>query len=379
MTASTLTQLPLMAGGALLGSMSRAGSWAFSRYMRAPLASTGLLAMVTMTALAGSNALYFQTTEHPAPLFAPERSIPEPAAAPVPAPAPVRAAEPAPKQTVSLPAIPAAPAETTGSVSSAPEAIPTGPVGNAEMFALQKRLSELGLFQGKVDGYYGPKTADAIRAFEIRNNMTPTGALDPDVISVILGNAQPAPAPGPQAAVSVPAHQPVAAVQPQPVPTVRATTAPQQIVPVAQTQNLSPAEQAFDEVAIATATTIDGIIAAMDGARTPAAQASNPPVPKATLPASQPVQTMPESVETVATTAPVASPVSVPPATDTELVAQIQRGLASLGFFRAQVDGKPGPETARAIREFENFHRYKITGLVKPDLVELLRNEGASI
>ena len=84
MTASTLSQLPIMVGSVLIDNVSRAGSWALSHYKRAPLASTGLLAMVTLTALAGSNALYFQTTTHPSPFFVPARAevaiLPTPAA-----------------------------------------------------------------------------------------------------------------------------------------------------------------------------------------------------------------------------------------------------------------------------------------------------------
>ena len=69
------------------------------------------------------------------------------------------------------------------------------------------------------------------------------------------------------------------------------------------------------------------------------------------------------------------------PASDQTLVADIQRGLASLGFFHGAIDGNPGPETSRAIREFENFNRYKITGQVQPDLVDLLRQvaQGLSV
>jgi hypothetical protein len=69
MTATTFTRLPLQAGSAVATSMGRFGIWTLTHYMRAPLASTGLLAMVTLTALAGSNALYFQTARHPAPFF----------------------------------------------------------------------------------------------------------------------------------------------------------------------------------------------------------------------------------------------------------------------------------------------------------------------
>ena len=138
MTASTLTQLPLLAGSALLGTVSRAGLWTISRYMRAPLASTGLLAMVTLTALAGSNALFFQTAEHPSPFFAPSHSVVAPQPTPVverPVAPRTSAVEPAPM----LPELPQASAETTGSVAAPVQrVVPDTPVGNAQMFAVQK-------------------------------------------------------------------------------------------------------------------------------------------------------------------------------------------------------------------------------------------------
>ncbi|MFN4211041.1 MAG: peptidoglycan-binding domain-containing protein, partial [Devosia sp.] len=69
----------------------------------------------------------------------------------------------------------------------------------------------------------------------------------------------------------------------------------------------------------------------------------------------------------------------VAPANNVQLVSQIQQGLASLGFYHGSIDGHPGDATAKAIREFENFHSYKVTGQVKPDLVGLLRQAGAEI
>lgn len=397
MTASTLTQLPLMAGSALLGSLGRAGLWTFSRYMRAPLASTGLLAMVTMTALAGSNALFFQTAEHPSPFFVAPRdhvaALPTPVVErPATQPAAVRA----------LPEVPAAPvnsAETTGSVAAPPvSTVPDAPVGNSQMFAVQKKLLELNLFSGKVDGYYGPKTAEAIRAFEMRNGMTPTGANDPAVIEAILG-ADAAGRTTTPVAQQPQAAAPAPVVQAQPVqqvavaasaPVVSQPQAVRQDRVVARLPELSPAEQVFDDVAQSAADTIDSIIAAVDGSRGTAPVASAPPMPSAPLPSlTAQTQPMPAPVQPVATPQPqtmqLASaasapvPASVPPATDAALVAQIQAGLASLGFFRGPIDGRPGPETSRAIREFENFHRYKMTGQVQPDLVELLVKAGATI
>ncbi|HWV22237.1 MAG TPA: peptidoglycan-binding domain-containing protein, partial [Devosia sp.] len=190
MTASTLSQLPLMAGSVLMNQLGRGAHWAFHRYMQAPLASTGIFALVTMSALAGSNALYFQTGMHPSPFFAADRSVPyavTPEAAPMPAPAAMReqAVQDA-QQTAVAPEI--ASPQTTGGVAAVPQTIPDQPVGNSEVFAVQKKLAELQLFQGKVDGYYGPMTAQAIRAFEARNGFTPQGALSAAVVNAILGS-----------------------------------------------------------------------------------------------------------------------------------------------------------------------------------------------
>src|SRR5690606_971328 len=73
--------------------------------------------------------------------------------------------------------------ETTGSLAPV---VPDEPVGNAQVFEVQKKLLELELFDGKVDGYYGPMTARAIRAFEERNGLEPLGALTPQIVKAIL-------------------------------------------------------------------------------------------------------------------------------------------------------------------------------------------------
>ncbi|MCW5721276.1 MAG: peptidoglycan-binding protein [Devosia sp.] len=377
MTASTLTQLPLQMGGVFLSQLGRLGQWTLARYMRAPAASTGILAMVTLTAMAGSNALYFQTAQHPSPFFGQPRAVPLSVASDAPVPAPLELREQAQEGVAALPTL-APPSETTGSIARVPPAIPEAAVGNAEVFAVQKKLAELKLFDGKVDGYYGPMTARAIRAFEERNGMTPMGALSAGVVAAIL-NADNAGRTAAPAAAPKPVVQPAPVVQPQAqaAPVVPAAL-PQPDQVVARLPELSAGEQVFDQVASTAAQTLDTIVAAVDGSRSTPPPSANPPIPTASLP----TQSMPAPVQ-LAATAPVAAvaspPPAAPPATDAALVAEIQSGLASLGFFRGAIDGNPGPETARAIREFENFHRYRITGQVQPDLVGLLRNAGAAI
>lgn len=371
MTANTISRLPLLAGSALAAALGRAGLWTMSRYMRAPLASTGMLAMVTLTALAASNALYFQTGRHPAPFFSPSPSVPVPVAEPILAPQPEQ------RQTAVLPAVTAP--ETTGSVTTQPQpapVLPNAPVGNKDAFAVQKKLTELGLFNGKVDGFYGPMTASAIRSFETRNGMTPTGALTPDVIDAILRSDSSGRVPVAQLAV--------------PAPVV---AAPQQDIVVARVAPLSPVDNAVDTIGAAAASTIDSIVAAVDGGRPTPVATANAPVPSAPVPAQQIAPLQVASLEPMAAPRPVTAvqsePVAQPmlastaptvlPANNVQLVSQIQQGLASLGFYRGPVDGHPGDATARAIREFENFHSYKVTGQVNPDLVDLLRQAGAAI
>ncbi len=387
MTASTISNLSLAAGGAVASTLGRAGAWAFARYMRAPLASTGLLAMVTMTAMAGSNALYFQTHRHPAPFFGQPRDVPVPVAAPQNAPATLVAPQ---ERTAVL-----APIEnqTTGSVSvQAPDAqpVPEQPVGNRQAFDVQKKLFELGLFQGKVDGFYGPMTARAIRAFEERNGMEPSGALTPTIVDAIMRADSAGRVPVAQA----PAVAPV--VQPQPI--VQQAAAVQPVQPqdrvVARLPALTPVDSAVDAVGSAAAETLDSIVAAVGGTRSTAPSAKTAPIPAKPMLAST-AQPMPPPVQ-VASLQPMRAPAqaapqqpvadqtvaanaTVAPANNLQLVTQIQRGLASLGFYHGSIDGHPGDATAKAIREFENFHSYKVTGQIKPDLVGLLRDAGASI
>jgi len=380
MTATTFTRLPLQAGSAVATSMGRFGIWTLTHYMRAPLASTGLLAMVTLTALAGSNALYFQTARHPAPMFAASPLVPEAVATAEPQlvlPDPVPVQQTAVTQMVT--------SETTGSVS--PAAVPNAPVGNKDVFAVQKKLTELGLFSGTVDGYYGPMTARAIRAFEERNGMTPMGAVSRDVIDAILRA---------DAAGMVPVVVQAAAAAPAPAPVQVAPAPVQASAPtgdrvVARLPAISPAENVVDKVGNAAAQTIDSIVAAVDGGRTTPAAPAIKPVPAMPLMATN-VQPMPApvqqvaSLETIVPKREVAAVVpdevraaNVRPANDTQLVSQVQRGLASLGFFHAPIDGKTGEATAKAIRSFEVFHNYQMTGQVTLELPGLLRAAGADI
>lgn len=438
MTAATLTQLPIAAGSAVLASAGRAALWALSHYMRAPLTNTAILSMVSLTAIAGSNALYFQEHKHPAPLFAPyaEREPAAPRVEPVvPATRPVRRPV--------LPALP--PAEATGSVT--PD---TKPIGNAEVFELQRKLQMLELFNGTIDGYYGPQTARAIKKFEERNGMKPKGELTNEILEAVrkapsiqavpvveaLPAAEPVAETDPMPEVTLlptAAPAPGAAVMPETTTTIEPLPAPEPLPmavqaapkaqPVAQQQpsaittpmgrELPETPQEAFNLAVATAgdaidTIIDGVqtvtmskplakkpVAVQRFAPDPVAEivrAEQEAAPVANLALADPVpvpgkplviaEPEPAQVAEVPVLDTDARPEELVPAfsvTDPIIVAKVQRGLASLGFLHGPADGVAGEATAKAIRNFEVYYNYRVTGRISPELLDLLVQNGASI
>jgi len=264
---------------------------------RSPL-TTLTLALVAFGYLwAGTNALYMQDTAVRNSLFptpesqaAIERAL---AAIPVvPEAPPIRP----------LP-VDSAPTQSFGR-AAAPVVIPGEVVGNPDTFRVQTMLKSLGFFTQVIDGYYGPKTADAIRTFEQQAGLTPTGAVSENLIGALE-----------QAYVRGAVRQSLA------------------------TEPASPAE----------------------------------PIP-------QPVQRV-ASIDPLAEIARNAAqdmPAAVEAGPDTDLVLAVQRGLASLGFLHGLADGIAGEATAKAIRNFEVFHNYRVTGAVTPELIDLLRAANAT-
>jgi len=90
----------------------------------------------------------------------------------------------------------------------------------------------------------------------------------------------------------------------------------------------------------------------------------------------------PETIPEVPVLETDAKPEDLMPAfsvTDPVIVAQVQRGLGSLGFLHGPADGVAGEATAKAIRNFEVYYNYKVTGRISPELLDLLVQNGASI
>jgi len=439
MTAAILTRLPLEAGGAVLAATGRAVhsliGWSFAQYMRAPLASTAVAAMLTLTSVAGSNALYFQEHRHPAPLFGVDAEG-RPAGAVNPKVAPVI---PAPRLTR-----PTATVTTKAVVPrvevTVPQKVaePTTPIGNAEVFAIQRKLESMKLFTGTVDGYYGPQTARAIRAFEKAQGLRQLGELNPEIVKAILAaplvNAEPKPIPAPEPvpqADKLPQVAPAPqAVEPAPtaleLPMPRATVDAEpearvtaEIPPPTERRVLTRQlpETPQEAMNIAADTAGDAIETIINGVQSlamtskpeprPAAVAAPAPLvfdttqaqsgPKADRPVTDP-QITASVVPVVAPVAVATVEVDLPPqpvpvldtdatvedlrgddVNDPVFIARVQRGLASLGFLHAPIDGKPGDATARAIRTFETFYNYERTGRITAELPDLLVKAGATL
>ena len=69
MTLEAYSSLPLSAGSAVATAAGRGALWAMGVYLRDPLRNTALVALIGLSAMAGSNVLYRQTHHLPSPLF----------------------------------------------------------------------------------------------------------------------------------------------------------------------------------------------------------------------------------------------------------------------------------------------------------------------
>lgn len=326
--------------------------WVVAWYMQAPLRNTALAAMMSLSAMAGSNALYNQSVHHPAPMFGSFDGKPVKAQQAV---TPVMPAERPAKLLMTTPAA----SETTGSIDAAP-VLPVEPIGNADVFEIQRKLAAFKLFDAKVDGLYGPRTAAAIRAFETRIGHKPLGELTPAIVELIK-------------ATPIIAEPAALAIAP-PAETNAAVVATETVAPLVVEAEPLPAPAPL---------TIEAAPAvAEDSSGTTTLEMTSPPA--AAAPTKRTVQTIevraPAKEEPKQAAEVLTMPIDVTKvASDPRVVSAIQRGLSSLGFLHGEIDGVAGEATAKAIRNFEVYYNYTVTGLITPELVNLLAQNGALI
>ncbi len=146
------------------------------RLLRHPVRNGGAAVLAVGAALIVANAVFFQTSEHPSPLFS---TRPDAAATPVAAAVP---ADPIPIPRVRALA-PEAPAPEAGprrvALSPGPRAtIETAPMAPTTVSEVQTALQTAGLYQGRVDGLFGARTRAAIEAYQRGNDLAVTGTVN---------------------------------------------------------------------------------------------------------------------------------------------------------------------------------------------------------
>lgn len=317
--------------------VARGMGWCVAHMARSPMASTVLILVSGLTLIAGTNALFMQETRHPAPLFsagAAGQTLRTPPQVQPVVVAPVERPQGLSMDTTTQTIAPEQPvvtrtASTDADATPAPERVdPASPaIGNADIAGMQEKLKALGLYDGTVDGYYGPKTADSIRAFEQRAGMPKTGAATPQVIE---------------------------AVRNAPINTSQADATAIEPTPAVRPEGLA-IEQA-------------GIGALISDFEQP-----TPAQPEQTVAVVAPAPV--QSAEPQPTIQPAEA--ATPPALDRELISDIQRGLARLGFMQGPVSGTADENTARAIRKFQIFNNYAANGEVSPQVHQMLVRAGA--
>ena len=376
MSVDAFSGLPLQAGQAVAVRIGRTAKWVIALYMRAPLRNTAIAALTTLCAMAGSNALYNQAGHHPAPLFGTFDKV-----AATTEPAPVTPME----RPVKLLAAPTPTVETTGSVANTVEPLASKPIGNEDVFEIQRKLTAFNLFDAKVDGLYGPRTARAIKAFEELVGRKPTGQLTPEIITLIKETP----------ITAQPGQQTEAAAALQPVQSVTAEIKTE--TPALALVEETPALPAPEPLVAAEATPAETTAAlpplepTVEAEGVTTLEMTSPPAVEeqpvaledpAGGPTKREVQTIAvrANVAEVPATDVITTPIDVTKvSTDPKVVGAIQRGLASLGFLHGQIDGVAGEATAKAIRNFEVYYNYNVTGRITPELVNLLVQNGAVI
>lgn len=370
MTAEALTSLPFSAGGAVASAAGRAVLWGLSAYMQAPLRNTAVTALVTLSAMAGSNALYRQTHHHPAPLFGAFEATTQ-----------VAKTDPTPVMPAARPQV-ATKTAATGAPSrlALPATTTAKPLTRDDISEAQRKLESLGLFTGKIDGFYGPKTATAIKAFEQDLGMPAKGELTPEILARLRATT-----PAAKPAIVTPAPPaPTPLIQAKPAPL--ALTEPAKATPAVEaTASLASAEP--EAKLPAPAPLLRAAVAPEPTTTASVDEAAVAPMAEA-APTSNVAK---RTVQTIAVRAQSAAPATqaMPPeltvpadgnaATDPQIVAAVQRGLTSLGFLHGEIDGVAGEATAKAIRNFEVYFNYDVTGRITSDLVKLLVQNGGVI
>lgn len=306
------------------------------------------------------NAMWMQDGPHPAPFFeagGPAAAGPdEPDAAASAANTQVSTSREAPRTVErSVPApeslrTAAAPAQQPASPPQ-PAQAPSGE--RRDLAEIQSVLQRLGLYDGAIDGLYGPRTRTAIEAFENGHGLAITGQPSP-LLREKLG---------------LPGHSSASAAQIAQAPAPAAGIE-------GLLQSTPPPAAAVDPIAQAIADQSGSQVPASDYAQaysqlrqpSPALQPAAPPTP-------QPGVAPPTGVQTISITPPASATALLDverPRPGDPRVLHVQRLLADLAYAPGSIDGQLGPSTQAAIMRFEADRNMARTGRITDQLLNEL-------
>jgi peptidoglycan hydrolase-like protein with peptidoglycan-binding domain len=286
------------------------------------------------------------------------------------------------------------------------------PAGSGRVRSLQRRLARAGFSAGRVDGRYGPVTAQAVRRFQHARHLPANGIATAATLHALTGNA-PQQARKPQHHAAPSTHKQHPAAKPQQHPASRPQHQP------AQTGKPNPApvrpggrpQSGFPwAILAALALVAIGLLAVFSlltrrrKPRMPKKQTAPPQQPPAAAVASQDPATPASAEEIAALEAAVAMPSAGSPATPKEVhdtthstvhvpaplpvdkpepvelseerferVKTLQRQLTWLGFEPGLVDGRYGPITTEAVRCFQEVRGLHADGVADAATLSALR------
>lgn len=194
---------------------------------RNPVRTIAGLIIIVGSAAITANAVFFQATEHPSPLFS-TRAAP-PAVAAVPSPRPATAETPAIDEVGRL-------VELTMVEPRPVRTMPASP----SVVEVQQLLTAQGYEPGTIDGLFGERTRSAIEAYQRDQNLQVTGEVTDGLVARLRETAATATAPS---AAPAPAEAPGAADRPSQTAIILAVqTALNQtgFGPIAATGTISP-------------------------------------------------------------------------------------------------------------------------------------------
>lgn len=252
---------------------------------------------------------------------------------------------------------------------------------------LQSRLQDLGLYDGPLDGLFGPETAQAVRRFQQIAGLPPSGMVDPATWTALADGvvlpvaAQPTEAPPGPLSIVIDVNERTL--------TLYSAGQPYKSYPVAVGTSRTPSPVGEWLIVHKDSGWGDGFGTRWLGLNVPwgiyGIHGTNKPWSIGTQASQGCIRMFNRDVEELYRWVPLRTPVRIvgptpdlafnrtlqPGATGADVV-QVQLRLKELGFDLEYADGRYGPQTEAAVRELQRFYGLPEDGRVYEDIYYVL-------